>query len=387
MLSITAKSPATFSLLKIDFNTALLAVDDLLKPQPVDEFVSPGFIDLQVNGFAGVDYNDPASSHEAIAGSIQTMFTTGVTRFLATIITGSEERIVGAIRNLTAAKNKFARSGMPEAEALAGMHIEGPHLSPENGPRGAHPLEHIRPPSIAEFNRWQEVADGNIRLVTVSPEWAETPAYISAVVRQGVVASIGHTKATSDQIAAAVDAGASMSTHLGNAAHATLHKTQNYIWDQLADERLAASFIVDGIHIPRAFLHSAVRAKGLDRSVLVTDAVMPAMCAPGPYNLGQVEVELRPDGSVVLRGGDRLAGSALRMDHAIANTVKLAAVSLSQALAMATTNAARVGRIAGRQRGLAPGEKADLVRFGWNPALYSLNVVETIVAGNSVYKA
>jgi N-acetylglucosamine-6-phosphate deacetylase len=387
MLSITAKSPATFSVLKIDFNAALLAVDDLLRPDPVDEFVAPGFIDLQVNGFAGVDYNDPASSHEAIARSIQTMFTTGVTRFLATIITGSEERIVGAIGNLTAAKNKFARSGMPEAEALAGLHIEGPHLSPENGPRGAHPLEHIRPPSIAEFNRWQDVADGNIRLVTVSPEWDETPAYISAVVRQGVVASVGHTKATSDQIAAAVDAGASMSTHLGNAAHATLHKTQNYIWDQLADERLTASFVVDGIHIPRAFLHSAVRAKGLDRSVLVTDAVMPAMCAPGPYSLGQVEVELRQDGSVVLRGGDRLAGSALRMDHAIANTVRLASVSLSQALAMATTNAARVGRIAGRQRGLAPGEKADLVRFGWDPAHYSLNVVETIVAGNSVYKA
>jgi N-acetylglucosamine-6-phosphate deacetylase len=387
MLSITAKSPASFSVLKIDFDAAILAVDDVLNPTPVDEFVAPGFIDLQVNGFAGVDYNDPLSSHAAIARSIQIMFTTGVTRFLATIVTGSEERIAGAIKNLTAAKNEFARSGMPEGEALAGLHIEGPHLSPENGPRGAHPLEHIRPPSIAEFNRWQEVADGNIRLVTISPEWDETPAYIAEIVRQGVVASVGHTKATSDQIKAAVDAGATMSTHLGNAAHASLHKTQNYIFDQLAEERLTASFIVDGIHIPRAFLHSAVRAKGLERSVLVTDAVMPAMCQPGPYNLGQIEVELRADGSVVLRGGDRLAGSALRMDHAIGNAVNLGAVSLSQALAMATTNAARVGRIAGRRRGLVPGEKADLVRFSWDPANYSLDVIETIVAGNSVYRA
>jgi N-acetylglucosamine-6-phosphate deacetylase len=206
-------------------------------------------------------------------------------------------------------------------------------------------------------------------------------------VRQGVVASVGHTKANSDQIKAAVDAGATMSTHLGNAANPTLHKTQNYIWDQLAEERLTASFIVDGIHIPRAFLHSALRAKGLERSVLVTDAVMPAMCEPGPYKLGQVEVELRSNGSVVLRGGERLAGSALRMDHAIANTVRLASVSLSQALAMATTNAARVGRIAGRLRGLAPGEKADLVRFSWNRDQFSLNVTETIVAGISVHKA
>jgi N-acetylglucosamine-6-phosphate deacetylase len=207
------------------------------------------------------------------------------------------------------------------------------------------------------------------------------------VVRQGVVASVGHTKANSAQIKAAVDAGATMSTHLGNAAHATLHKTQNYIWDQLAEERLTASFILDGIHIPRVFVHSAVRAKGLERSVLVTDAVMPAMCEPGPYKLGQVEVELRSNGSVVLRGGDRLAGSALRMDHAIANTVKLASISLSQALAMATINAARVGRIAGRQRGLVPGEKSDLVRFTWNPDQFSLKVTETIVAGISVHKA
>jgi N-acetylglucosamine-6-phosphate deacetylase len=315
------------------------------------------------------------------------MFTTGVTRFFATIITGSEERITGAIRNLVAAKNKFDAAHMPEGEALAGLHIEGPHLSPDDGPRGAHPLEHIRPPSIDEFNRWQQVADGAIRLVTVSPEWLGTPAYVSAVVRQGVVVSVGHTKANGDQIKAAVDAGATMSTHLGNAAHATLHKTQNYIWDQLANERLTASFVVDGIHIPRVFVHAAMRAKGLERSVLVTDAVMPAMCEPGFYKLGQVEVELRANGSVVLRGGDRLAGSAVRMNQAVGNTVKLASISLHQAVAMATTNAARVGRIAGRQRGLVPGEKADLLRFTWDPENYSLTVVETIVAGSSVYRA
>ena len=387
MLNVFGKSTTGSSVLKIDFDGALLAVDDLLQPEPSGAFVSPGFIDLQVNGFAGVDYNDPASSHDAIAKSIQKMHSTGVTRFLATIITGSEERITGAIKNLVAAKKKFAAARLPEGETLAGLHIEGPHLSPEDGPRGAHPLEHIRPPSVAEFQRWQEVADGHIKLITISPEWTEAPAYIEAVVRQGVVASIGHTRATGDQIKAAVDAGATMSTHLGNAAHSTLHKTQNYIWEQLADERLTASFIVDGIHIPQVFIHSAMRAKGFDRTVLVTDAVMPAMCEPGPYKLGQVEVELLANGSVVLRGGDRLAGSAVRMNWAVANTVKLANVSLHQAITMATTNAARVGRIAGRQRGLVPGEKADLIRFSWDPDKYVLTILETIVAGISVYKA
>ena len=187
MLSVLGKSITGSSILKIDHNAALLAVDDLLRPEPIDSFVAPGFIDLQVNGFAGVDYNDPASSHEAISRSIQKMFSTGVTRFYATIITGSEERITGAIKNLVAAKNKFTAANMPEGEALAGLHIEGPHLSPEDGPRGAHPLEHIRPPSIDEFNRWQQVADGNIRLITISPEWPEAPAYINAIVREGVV--------------------------------------------------------------------------------------------------------------------------------------------------------------------------------------------------------
>ena len=212
------------------------------------------------------------------------------------------------------------------------------------------------------------------------------PAYVSELVRNGVVASIGHTKASADQIQACVDAGASMSTHLGNAAHATLPKTQNYIWDQLANDCLSGSFIVDGIHIPPHFVRACMRAKGLDRCVLVTDAVAPAMCQPGPYKLGQVEVELKENGSVVLRGGNRLAGSALRMDVAIGNTVRYADVSLREAITMATQNAARVGRIAGRLRGVVPGEKADLVSFEWDARLFQLHVRETIVAGIPVYK-
>jgi N-acetylglucosamine-6-phosphate deacetylase len=381
------KNPGSSAVLEVNYDAALLAVDELIRAPDVSEFLAPGFIDLQVNGFAGVDYNDPAAGHEAIAQSIRTMFETGVTRFFPTLITGSEERIIGALRNLVAARSGFDAAGRPEAHAMAGIHVEGPHLSPEDGPRGAHPLEHVRPPDSEEFQRWQEAAQGEIRLVTVSPEWEQTPAYIRTLVRAGVVASVGHTKANAEQIRAAVDAGATMSTHLGNAAHPILPKTQNYIWDQLAEDRLIASFIVDGIHIPAVFLKTALRAKGLERAVLVTDAVMPAMCEPGRYSLGQVEVELRANGSVVLTGTERLAGSALRMDRAIGNSVRLAGISLRDALTMATVNAARAGRVAGRQRGLATGEKADLVKFHWNPDSYILEVKETIVAGVSVYKA
>lgn len=378
--------PGTSSVLQIDYAGLIEAADELITPPETRELIAPGFIDVQVNGFAGVDYNDPAAAHEDIARSIRAMFTTGVTRFFPTVITGSEDRMTGALRHLRTAKEEMLRNRMPEAHAMEAFHVEGPHISPETGPRGAHPVEHIRPPDIEEFKRWQDAADGHVRLVTVSPEWDQTPNYIKELARSGVVASIGHTKATTQQIRAAVDAGATMSTHLGNAAHPTLPKTQNYIWDQLAEDRLTASFILDGIHIPSTFFRAAVRAKGIERAVLVTDAVMPALCAPGPYKLGQVDVELRPDGSVRLRGGDRLAGSALRMDHAIANSVRFGAISLREALAMATSNPARVARIAGRQRGLTPGEKADLVRFDWDGTKPSLNVIETVVAGTTVYK-
>jgi N-acetylglucosamine-6-phosphate deacetylase len=363
------------------------AVDDLLKPGRVDDFLAGGFIDLQVNGFAGVDYNDPATTTEQIVKSLHAQFSTGVTKILPTIITGSKERITGALRNLTACLRELERTQRAESHAIAGYHVEGPHLSPEDGPRGAHPLEHIRPPDIEEFRRWQEAADGLVKLVTVSPEWPGMAAYVAEIVKTGVVASIGHTKATTDEIQAVVDAGARMSTHLGNAAHATLHKTQNYIWDQLANGQLSPSFVVDGIHIPGHFIHAAMRAKGLENCILVTDAVAPAMCQPGRFKLGQVEVELKTDGSVRMLEGDRLAGSALRMDHAIGNTVRLAGVTLREAIMMATQNPARVGRIAGRQRGVVPGEKADLVRFGWDAEKYVVTVKETIVGGTSVYKA
>src|SRR2546421_3191924 len=208
---VRGKIASTTSVFEIGYGTIIQTVDELIYPPEGEEFLAPGFIDVQVNGFAGVDYNDPAASHQAICQSIRRMFVTGVTRLFPTVITGSRECMIGALRNLASAKEEFSRRDMPEAQAIEGFHMEGPHISPEDGPRGAHPVEHVRPPDIDEFKEWQEVANGLVRIVTVSPEWEETPSYITELVRSGVVASIGHTKATSEQIAAAVDAGATMS--------------------------------------------------------------------------------------------------------------------------------------------------------------------------------
>lgn len=384
---ITGKLPGSSSVIQCEWlGVAISSVDELIAPPPTRYFLSPGFIDVQVNGFGGVDFNDPKSSTEDIAGAIRKLFRTGVTRFFPTIITGAEDRMIACLRNLASAKSELLRHGMAEGHAMEAFHVEGPHISAEDGPRGAHPKKHVRPPDSEEFHRWQDAADGQIRMITLSPEWDGAPPYIRDLVRAGVVASVGHTCASATQINAAVDAGATMSTHLGNGAHPTLPKTQNYIWQQLAEDRLCPSFIVDGIHIPGEFFRSAVRAKGVERSILVTDAVMPALCLPGGYHLGEVEVELREDGSVVLRGQERLAGSALQMDKAVSNAVRLGSVSLREAISMATVNPARCGRVAGRQRGVTPGEKADLVLSDWNDSTGSLTVMETVVAGQRVFR-
>lgn len=368
---------------EVRFDNTLLGVDPLIgRPDPGLPFLSPGWIDLQVNGFAGADYCDPSCPLESIERSLQVQFSTGVTRILATIITNSEPNLIGALRNLAAARER-----LPHGEAIEGIHVEGPHIAPEDGPRGAHPREHVRPPDIAEFRRWQEAARGAIRLVTLAPEWPGSTAYIEALVREGIVVSIGHTNATGDQIADAVRAGATKSTHLGNGAHNILQRHPNYIWEQMANDSLAAGFIVDGFHLPASFLKCAIRAKGLERSLLVTDAVSPAECEPGDFRLGVVDVELLPEGKVVMKGGTRLAGSALRMDRAIGNTVRMAGVTLDQALTMASRNPARVGRIAGRQRGLETGERADLVLFRWDDAARRITVLETYLSGRSVYRA
>jgi len=357
-------------------------VEELIAPPPVHTYLSPGFIDLQVNGFAGVDYCNPDAPQDEIARSLEVLFSTGVTRLFPTVITGSPEAMLGALRNLARAKRE-----LPHGRAFEGFHVEGPHISPHDGPRGAHPRRWVRPPDIEEFNRWQGAAEGHVRLVTVSPEWPETPRYIEHLVGEGAVVAIGHLQATHSQIEAAVRAGATLSTHLGNGANWELPRHPNYLWQQLAEDRLAASLIVDGIHLGSDFMNVALRTKGLERSVAITDAVAPAGCEPGPYMLGEVEVTLHAGGRVTLRGSDRLAGSALRMDRGIENLMRLAGLSLSEALTLATRNPARVGRIANRRRGLQPGERADIVGFDYDPAARSIRILRTWLDGEMVYSA
>ncbi len=364
--------------IEIEFESAIRNVDPVLDNAGDSQtLVAPGFIDLQVNGFAGVDFNSPTAPHDEIQRAIVAAFSTGVTRFYPTVITGDPDEMLAALRNLAA-----ARESLTDGHAMEAFHVEGPHISPEDGPRGAHPREWVRPPDFAEFQRLQDAAQGHVRLITISPHWPGAPRYIEQITELGVVASIGHTRATPQQIRDAITAGATMSTHIGNGAGSAT-RTEDFIACQLAEPRLAASFIVDYHHLPDEFLHRALAAKGAERSILVTDAAAPALCAPGPYMLGGVAVELRDDDRVTLRGGDRLAGSSLRMDRAIGNVMARAGVNLAHAVTMATTNPARVGRVPGRLRGLQPGSRADLVRFRMDAG--RVEILETWLSGKRVF--
>ena len=291
---------------------------------------SPGLFDLQLNGYGGVDFNDPTVTPEAVSRALDTLQDTGVTRCLPTLITSSFDDFAPCARAVVA-------SGHP---AVAGLHMEGPYISPEDGPRGAHPREWTREASLDDFERRQEAAEGRIRLVTLAPEVPGTLPLVEHLVKAGVRVAIGHSGAAKDVITNAVSAGATMSTHLGNGCSDILPRHPNVLWTQLAEDRLVAGLIVDGIHLPPEMVKTMVRAKTPERVILVTDAVTCAGCAPGRYRLGPLEVELSPEGRVWSPTSGTLAGSALLLPNGVANLCRFTGMAIEEALPLASTSPA-----------------------------------------------
>lgn len=350
-----------------------------------DEWIAPGWLDLQVNGFDGHDVNAADTGPAAVAAMVRALWARGVTGVCPTVCTESEERIVHSLRAIRDA----CRTDPAVDRSIIGIHVEGPHISGEDGPRGAHPLAHIRPPDIHEYRRWQTAAEGRIRIITLSPEYDGAVDYIRAIVRNGVVASIGHTRASGDQIRAAVDAGATWSTHLGNGAHALIPRHPNYIWDQLAEDRLTAGFILDGHHLPPAVIRTVIRAKGVERSVLVTDAVAVAGMPPGVYEAAVGgAVELAPSGRLTLLGTPYLAGSATTLAVCLTNAMRHAGVPRATAIRMVTANPARL-------LGLPADDGHSSIRAGMiaNMTLFretaqrGLEVTRTVIGGTVVSAA
>jgi N-acetylglucosamine-6-phosphate deacetylase len=285
----------------------------------------PGFFDIQVNGFAGVDFNAPSVTEDRIRGAIAALRATGVTRFLPTLITGSLESVTRCARTI----------GRIDDPAIAGIHLEGPYISPEDGFRGAHPRAHCLAASKDDFARRQEAAGGRIALVTLAPEVPGALDLIEHLVDGGIRVALGHTNASGAVIGDAVRAGATLSTHLGNGCAAVLPRHPNIIWEQLARDELWTSIISDGHHLPGCAVKVITRVKSPERTILVTDAIAAAGCPPGSYRIGEADVEVSADRRASLRGTPFLAGSALTLPEAVGHAVRFTGLDVREVLRMA----------------------------------------------------
>ncbi len=321
-------------------------------------WIAPGLIDIQLNGYAGQEFSSPDLTPEKVAEITRAVDAFGVARYCPTLTTERLEVLQRALRTIVAASDASAEV----ARRIAGIHVEGPFLSTDDGVRGAHPRQYCRRPDWDEFQRLQEAAGGRIRILTMAVEFDEAPAFIHRVAAGGVVVAIGHTAANSAQIRAAVDAGARMSTHLGNGSHPMLPRHSNYIWDQLAEDRLLAGLIVDGHHLPPELVKTFVRAKTPQRCILVSDMAGQAGLPPGRHRGNLCDVEVLPSGRLVVAGQTEvMAGASLPIGVGVANVMHFAGVTLNQAVRMAVHHPAAV--LAVEPGGLEPGDPAELILF------------------------
>jgi N-acetylglucosamine-6-phosphate deacetylase len=343
-------------------------------------WIGPGLVDLQINGFAGDDFNAVPVECGRLHRVTRALWREGVTAYMPTVITNGDEAILQAVSAIAKACDEDAATNA----GVAGIHLEGPFLSPEDGPRGAHNRKHVKAPDWDWFQRWQDAAGGRIRIVTLSPEWPGACAFISRCAEAGVEVSIGHTAASPEQIREAVRAGARMSTHLGNGAHLMLPRHPNYIWEQLALDDLHACVIADGFHLPESVLKVMLRAKQ-GKAMLASDAVYLSGMPPGEYvsHIGG-NVVLTPEGRLHLKENPKLlAGSAQMLRHGIAHLVRTGIAGLSEAWEMASLRPAGFLGLAS-SAGIAPGAPADLVLFDWDGDRISIRT--TYRQGQAVYR-
>jgi N-acetylglucosamine-6-phosphate deacetylase len=295
--------------------------------------LAPGFFDLQVNGALGISFNSPQLTADSIRQVAQTCRSHGIAAFAPTLITAAYDDLLQAFTTLAKTLDEHAEL----ARWMPVFHLEGPYISGEDGPRGAHPKAHIRPADFDEFRRLQDAAGGRIRLVTLAPEVPGAMPFIEAATASGVVIALGHTAATPDQIDDAVRAGARLSTHLGNGSAALQPRHENAFFAQLGHDRLCASLIVDGDHLPANLVKIILRVKSFDRVILTADTSSLAGLPPGVYEQWGQQLEVTTSGKVIVPGTPYLAGSGHFLDHCFRTLLKTQAVTLQEALAMCIT--------------------------------------------------
>ncbi len=330
-------------------------------------YLAPGYLDIHVHGGGGGDFMD--ADPEAVVAITTIHARHGTVGLLATTLTAPEEQIIRAIRTVRQAPRKGAR--------VLGYHIEGPYINLAH--KGAQNPEYVRPASIAEIDRWMAEGGPEDRWhVTLAPETDGALEAIRYLVRRGATVSAGHTDATYDQMRAAAEAGLSHATHLYNGMRGLHHREPGTVGSALALPGMTVELIADGVHVHPAAMQVAVRARGPERVLLVTDAMRATGMGDGEFTLGGLPVTVR-NGEARLHSGS-LAGSVLTMDRAVQNAVRLIGLDLPTAVAMATLHPARLLRLDDRKGSLAVGKDADLLVLDED-----LNVKATIIGGEVVY--
>jgi N-acetylglucosamine-6-phosphate deacetylase len=329
-----------------------------LEDEKSNLFVAPGLIDNQINGYANVDFSGSSLCAGDVIYATKAIWRDGVTSFLPTLISNSHENLIKNFRILDEAlrKDELLRESIP------GFHLEGPYLSPEEGYRGCHPVQHIRKPSWKEFTGYQKAAGGRIIQVTIAPELEGAMEFIRLCTHDGIVVGMGHTNASAEQIRHAVENGVRLSTHLGNGCANLIHRHNNPIWPQLANDQLTPSIIADGHHLLPEEIRVFYKVKGPDNIILTSDVIYLAGMAPGKYSFLESEVILTEEGMLLNAELNCLAGASFPLKKGVENMMNFTGCSLTKAINMASGNVARIYSL--NDRGiLAPGKRADLILF------------------------
>ena len=342
-----------------------------------DVYVAPGLIDIQINGYMGIDFADQDLKIEGIREATKALWKEGVTSFLPTLITADQESLKNSFSILSNALDDEV-IGM----SIPGFHLEGPYISPVKGFRGAHLEKYIREPDWNEFLELQNASNNGIKLITVAPEIEGAISFIQKCRQDGIVVSLGHHNGNTKEIKEAADAGASMSTHLGNGCANMINRHNNPLWPQLADDRISASIIVDGFHLNQEEVQCFFKIKGNNRIILVSDALDLAGLEPGEYIRWERTVLLTPD-VVKFPAENVLAGAASPISSCVGNMMKFTQCSLSDAIRMASTNPAQLMGLTGLGE-ISEGKRADLILFTLEDG--NMVIQKTIVAGKVVYE-
>ena len=348
-----------------------------------DVWISPGFIDLQFNGYGGYDFNRASwttgeSSEEAPRKIVDLAARAGTAMLCPTIVTNSREGMIESLQFLSEAieSDRVLRNAVPA------FHIEGPYISSEEGLRGAHPKEHTRDANWDEFQEFQEAANGRIKILTLAPERVGAIPFIEKASAAGIAVALGHTGASPSQIRDAISAGARLSTHLGNGSQNLIQRHANYFFEQLASDELTSCIIPDGHHLPPELVKIIARVKGNKNLIIVSDAVALGGKPPGIYDDGRHEV--LPSGKVVLAGTPYLAGAGHLLDTCAANTLRWTELGMSGLTQVASTNPARVLGL--KNTGyINLQHDADLTLFR-ETKTGPLEIVATVLKGEVLYR-